>query len=729
LGPQGKGPNPDVVSRLVGGERPSNAYRTLLRDRDYRYWFSSTLISSLGDWAGIVALPILVSALTPSGSRLALFALGGVMMVRLLPNILFGPLGGVLADRYDRKRLMVVTDLVRGALFLGIAFSRDLVALLALTFIVECMSLLFVSAKDASLPLIVDKEHLTEANQLNVLVTYGSLPLGAALASVATGVSGLMGGRGAIFTATLVLFFNAVSFLLAAALIAQLRLPPHGRRSAAHDDSPGFLQELVEGLKFINDLPMVRSLILGVVGVFFGAGVVVGLGPEFVRTALGRSEDDFTLLMTAVGGGLVLGIAAVGWISKRIRKERLFPVSLAATAASATVMATLPSFTAVLATSVVLGAAAGMSFVMGYTLLQEYTRDEVRSRTFATFYTATRLALFASLGLAPFVAGSIGRFAVSIGDFSYTMSGLRISIVLGGLVALLAALSAGNGMYRALRDMEGKGRTVALPEVEAQADLGGVFVCFEGVEGSGKSTQMRALAAVLEAEGYPVVTTREPGGSFLAERIRELLLDPDSLGIDDRAEALLYAAARADHVAQVIRPSLAQGKVVLCDRYVDSSLAYQGRARGLGEDYVLQISRWATGGLLPHATVLLRLDPAEGMRRVIERARRTADPGGTEPTGITDDTGPVGDRMEREDAEFHREVAAAFLDLARRRRDRFVVVDARGGVDTVTRQIRSGLHPWLPLAPGRAAPSDATSSAAGPTTRRTAPPATGTPAL
>jgi len=456
LGPQGKGPNPDVVSRLVGGERPSNAYRTLLRDRDYRYWFSSTLISSLGDWAGIVALPILVSALTPSGSRLALFALGGVMMVRLLPNILFGPLGGVLADRYDRKRLMVVTDLVRGALFLGIAFSRDLVALLALTFIVECMSLLFVSAKDASLPLIVDKEHLTEANQLNVLVTYGSLPLGAALASVATGVSGLMGGRGAIFTATLVLFFNAVSFLLAAALIAQLRLPPHGRRSAAHDDSPGFLQELVEGLKFINDLPMVRSLILGVVGVFFGAGVVVGLGPEFVRTALGRSEDDFTLLMTAVGGGLVLGIAAVGWISKRIRKERLFPVSLAATAASATVMATLPSFTAVLATSVVLGAAAGMSFVMGYTLLQEYTRDEVRSRTFATFYTATRLALFASLGLAPFVAGSIGRFAVSIGDFSYTMSGLRISIVLGGLVALLAALSAGNGMYRALRDMEAR---------------------------------------------------------------------------------------------------------------------------------------------------------------------------------------------------------------------------------------------------------------------------------
>ena len=695
----GPSPQPDAVGGLVDGESRTNAYRALLRDRDYRYWFSSTLVSSLGDWAGIVALPILVSALTPSGSRLALFALGSVMMVRLLPNILFGPLGGVLADRYDRKRLMVATDLLRAVLFLGVAFSRDLVALLALTFIVECMSLLFVSAKDASLPLIVDRRHLTEANQLNVLVTYGSLPLGAALAGVATGISGLLGGRGAIFTATVVLVFNAMSFLLAAALIAQLRLPPHGRRSGANPDSPGVLQELVEGLRFINDLPLVRSLILGVVGVFFGAGVVVGLGPEFVRTALGRSEDDFTLLMTAVGGGLVLGIVVVGWITKRVRKERLFPISLAATAAAATVIATLPSFTAVLATSVLLGTAAGMSFVMGYTLLQEYTRDEVRSRTFATFYTATRLALFASLGLAPFVAGSIGRFSVSIGAFSYTMSGLRISIVLGGLVALLAALTAGNGMYRALRTDSRRG-TPALLGVETDIDVGGLFVAFEGVEGSGKSTQLELLASALRAEGHQVVTTREPGGSLIAERVRELLLDPASVSMEHRAEALLYAAARADHVAKVIRPALAEGKVVLCDRFVDSSLAYQGHARGLGEDYVLQINHWATGGLLPHVTVLLHLEPEDGLRRVAARGRRP----GAGP-------GPDGDRMEREGRDFHRQVAEAFLDMARRRHSRFVVVDARADVDNVSRQVRSGLHPWLPLPQPSPAPPTTGSSA------------------
>src|SRR5690606_21303969 len=138
---------------------------------------------------------ILVAALTPSGSRLALFALGGVMMVRLLPNIVFGPVGGVLADRYDRKRLMVGTHGLRCALFVGIAFTRDLTALLALTFIVECLSLLFASAKDASLPLIVSRHHLTEANQLNVLLTYGSMPLGAAFASAVTGVSALVGLR------------------------------------------------------------------------------------------------------------------------------------------------------------------------------------------------------------------------------------------------------------------------------------------------------------------------------------------------------------------------------------------------------------------------------------------------------------------------------------------------------------------------------------------------------
>ncbi|HJW35478.1 MAG TPA: dTMP kinase, partial [Actinomycetes bacterium] len=169
----------------------------------------------------------------------------------------------------------------------------------------------------------------------------------------------------------------------------------------------------------------------------------------------------------------------------------------------------------------------------------------------------------------------------------------------------------------------------------------GRLIAFEGVEGSGKSTQLELLRQALEARVDEVVVTREPGGTPAGERVRALLLDPE-VELGPRAEALLFAAARAELVAEVIRPALERGAVVLCDRYLDSSLAYQGDARGLGRGPVEEVNRFATGGLLPDLVVLLDLDPASGLRR---RAR--------EP-----------DRIEAQDLDFHRRVRDAFLDLA-----------------------------------------------------------------
>ncbi|CAN5222779.1 hypothetical protein BH20ACT8_BH20ACT8_04500 [soil metagenome] len=688
----------DVDSMLSGGHRVS-AYRTLLRSRNYRLWFFSALGSGLGDWTGLVALQVLVTSLSERGSRLALFALGGIMMARLLPSLIVGPVAGVLADRYDRKRLMVVTNLARGVLFSAVAFSTDIVAVFALTFVIETLSLLFLSAKDASLPVIVRKDHLTQANQLNLLVTYGTLPMGALFATAMIPIAAALRGVGieGANATVLALLVNAVTFVVSALLLSRLVLPAHGRR-AAPGDSPGMVAELKEGLRFIHRLPLIRSLILGVVGVFFGAGVIITLGPVFVGSSLGGADTDWFTLMAFVGVGLVGGILAVPLVVKRIRKERIFPIALAATGGIAAVMATLPNLAVTLGFGFALGAAAGLSFVVGYTLLHAYTPDDVRARTFATFYTGTRIAMFAALGIAPFLAGVVGAGSITIGNATVQMSGVRLVILLGGLVALFSATIAGRGMYRALREQPD--RAVRLPASPAP-DTGGLFIAFEGVEGSGKSTQVRRLVETLETEGREVVVTREPGGTPVAERIRGVLLDPNSDAMDARTEALLYAAARAEHVSKVIQPALARGAVVICDRFVDSSLAYQGYGRELGEPDVFEINRWAIGGLLPDVVVLLHLDPDEGLRRIAERARRRS------PRRLVDaewgegwERGEVADRLEREDAGFHRRVGEGFLKLAKKDRGRFCIVDATADAGTVAGQVRSQLHAWLPLPTG-----------------------------
>ena len=196
----------------------------------------------------------------------------------------------------------------------------------------------------------------------------------------------------------------------------------------------------------------------------------------------------------------------------------------------------------------------------------------------------------------------------------------------------------------------------------------GVFITFEGGDGSGKSTQIQSVRDWFESRGREVVVTREPGGTELGTEIRRLVQNgPED--VDARTEALLYAADRAYHVATVIAPALERGAVVLGDRYIDSSLAYQGAARSLGVDEIASLSAWATRGLYPSLTFLLDLPPEVGARR------RTDAP----------------DRMERESMDFHERVRHEYLRLADAEPDRIVVIDAVGTVDEVFSEIRGVL--------------------------------------
>ncbi len=189
----------------------------------------------------------------------------------------------------------------------------------------------------------------------------------------------------------------------------------------------------------------------------------------------------------------------------------------------------------------------------------------------------------------------------------------------------------------------------------------GMFVCFEGGEGAGKSTQARILRQRLEDEGHVVVLTREPGDTPVGAEIRRIVLDPATGELADRTEALLYAADKAEHVHAVVLPALERGEVVLTDRYVDSTLAYQGAGRALDTQELEQVARWATGDLRPHLTVLLDLEPADGLTRFVER-----------------------DRIEGESIEFHQRVRAEFLRLAESDPDHYLVLDARAPVDEIS---------------------------------------------
>ncbi len=204
--------------------------------------------------------------------------------------------------------------------------------------------------------------------------------------------------------------------------------------------------------------------------------------------------------------------------------------------------------------------------------------------------------------------------------------------------------------------------------------MSGLFITFEGGDGAGKTTQSRLLAAWLEGRGYEVVHTREPGGSGLGDSVRNVLLHGGH--VHERAEALLYAADRAQNIAEVVRPALARGAAVVQDRYIDSSLAYQGAGRPLPQDEVRRINEWASGGLWPELTVLLDADPRLAIMR------RAA-------------AGEKADRLEREAAEFHERVRAEYLKLAAAEPERFLVLDATQPIEALHAQIIDRVVPLI----------------------------------
>jgi dTMP kinase len=630
---------------------------TLLRNGNFLRFFLAQLVSSLGDWIGVIAIAILAERIYgPTG-------VGIVMTARVLPGFIVGPLAGVVADRWDRKRTMVVADIMRAAVIFSLPLFENIVFLLIASAVLESLTLIWGPAKDASLPHFVPPSHLTHANSLTLIGVYGPWPVASIVFAGLASLGNFLGDNVPVLQGlqqgpeALALWIDSLTFVFSAVMISTLTIPSTTRRVGKLDISE-IKRDLLEGLRFVVDHKQVRPWIVGIAFTFTAAGGVFSLGIGFVKDVLGGGNSGFAFLIGFLGMGMIIGLLAVGAIAKRVQKDVLFSASILLLGAGLIGLASMGNLSAAIPVASALGFFGGAAYSTGYSLMHEHTEDDLRGRTFGAAYTVIRIGTLVGLGLFPLMAGLIGNHVLNIGDFQLLLPGSRTTLWLAGLVAI------GGGVF-SMRAIKERWRAPAAPR-----HARGYLIVFEGGEGAGKSTQISALVKWLEARGDEVVATREPGGTALGDRIRGILLDPEAAGMDERTEALLYAADRAEHVARVIRPALDAGKIVVSDRFIDSSLAYQGLARGLGLDDIYNISEWATGGLMPDLVFYVDVDPQVGLKRV----------------------GAVRDRIEREDGGFHERVSAAYLQIAAKFPDRFVVLDGSRPQSEVHEKVKAAFE-------------------------------------
>ncbi|WP_346621459.1 dTMP kinase [Blastococcus montanus] len=646
--------------------------RAVLRVPDFRKLWLSTLLSSFGDWLGLLAITV-TATLTFEDYAAQQFALAGVLLFRLLPAIVLGPVAGAFADRFDRRKTMVVTDIFRFGLFASIPIVDNLIWLFIAQFVIEAFSLFWIPAKDAAVPNMLRKDQLEAANQLSLVTTYGLTPVVAAivfavLTSVGSRVSDVLPG---VDEVDLALYLNALTFLVAAAVI--WNLPSiSGRRAAGAvvGQQESFLGSLIKGFSFAGHTRLIRGLVVGITGAFVAAGAIIATGQAYVNV-LGGGQAAYGLLFGAVFVGLGLGIGVGPSVARDLARERIFGVAIVGAGTVVLFLSWSPALWISLVLVVAMGFFAGMAFLAGITLIGTEVADEIRGRTFAIVQSLVRAALIISLALVPIGVGLIGRHEIDLGAVAVPISGERIMLFAAGLLAVGVGLVA----YRQMDD----GRPVPLladvmtalrRDTTARRRLagGGVLIAFEGGEGAGKSTQVRRLQEWLTDEGLVARASFEPGATPPGAGIRSIVLDRAQVGIAPRTEALLYAADRAQHVHAVLRPALDAGEVVITDRFIDSSLAYQGAGRAIPLDDVRMLSRWAAQGLQPDLTVLLDLPPDVGLARARGRA--------------------AADRLESESLDFHQRVRHTFQALAEADPDRYLVLDARRSPDEIAAAIR-----------------------------------------
>ncbi|MFG2405087.1 dTMP kinase [Streptomyces brevispora] len=703
---------PTVVSPTsdtLAADSRERAVRALLRIPPLRRLWSAQLVGGIGDALALLVLVLLslqaavLEGSFGSGYRGAAFAVAAVFGARIISTFLFGavllgPLTTLTAPGgpIDRRWLMIGADGLRLALLVVAPLwidwmpDRALMMILITVFVTGAGERLWRVAKEGAAPALLPAppiegaavrplpDHLDALRRLSLRTDFAALPVAAAVLLVATLIGNLLGSGLEWFSfhqAALGSYVAAGLFCASISTLYFLELPGS---ATPRPRSP------LEGLRRPSTgsgpdkgrtgaVPLIVGTCAAVAGAIAAAGAVAVLH----AIDLGGGPATLALLILALTGGTGMGIRTAGKVLPTLSRRRLLSLATAVTGVALLLMGLVPDTATVLLIAVLAGYAAGVAANTGHVLVDQESEEFRRARTTEHLQAVVRVLIaFGAVG-GPLLAAAIGTQRLTAGDFVFAHGGAAFALMLTGALLLPVAAvvlaktddRAGVPLRRDLREALRGGEPAVAPAAT------GFFLALEGGDGAGKSTQVEALAEWIRAKGHEVVVTREPGATPVGKRLRSILLDVSSAGLSNRAEALLYAADRAEHVDSVVRPALERGAIVISDRYIDSSVAYQGAGRDLAPTEIARISRWATSGLVPHLTVLLDVDPETARERFTEAP----------------------DRLESEPPEFHARVRSGFLTLAAADPTRYLVVDAGQDPESITTVVRHRLDQLLPL--------------------------------
>ncbi|MET7715859.1 dTMP kinase [Streptomyces sp. NPDC005407] len=698
------------ASDALAADSRERAVRALLRFPPLRRLWSAQVAGGVGDAVAVLVLLLLtLQAAVAAGSfgsgyRGAAFAVAAVLGARVLATLLFGavllgPLTSLTSPKgpLDRRWTMIGADGLRLALLviapLWIDWTLDNApAILLITvFVTGVAERFWTVARDGAAPALLPApplegaavrplpDHIDALRRLWLRTGFAVIPAGAAVLLVATLIGNLLGSGIEWFSLHQAALGSYVAAGLFAASVSTLYFVELPGSLTPRPRSP------LEGLRRPStgnglDKGRTGAIPLFVLACAAVAGAIASAVAVSVLHAfdLGGGPAAFALLVLALTGGTGLGIRGAASVLPTLSRRRLLSLAVAVTGVALLAMGLVPDTASVLFIALLAGLAAGVAASTGHALVDQEAEDFRRARITEHLQAVVRVAIGLGALAAPLLSALIGPHRLASGDFVFAHGGAAFTLMLAGALLLpVAAIvlaktddRSGVPLRRDLGDALRRGSDPA----QAPAATG-FFIAIEGGDGAGKSTQVEALAEWIRAKGHEVVVTREPGATPIGKRLRSILLDVSSEGLSNRAEALLYAADRAEHVSSVVRPALERGAIVISDRYIDSSVAYQGAGRDLSPTEIARISRWATDGLVPHLTVLLDVSPETARERFTEAP----------------------DRLESEPAEFHQRVRAGFLTLAAADPGRYLVVDAGQDPQSVATVVRHRLDQMLPL--------------------------------
>ncbi|MEC3979555.1 bifunctional MFS transporter/dTMP kinase [Amycolatopsis sp. H20-H5] len=657
------------------GSDSSTIYRVrrVLAIKPFRRLWGVTYLCSVADWLNLLALTGLVTKLLDNYTAQN-FGFVGVILTQLLPGLLFAPVGGLLADRFDRRKVMIVCDLLRFGFLLSIALVGSSIWLFVGNFLVGCCSMLWIPAKDAAVPNLLRRpEQVETANQLGMVMTYGVAVITAAGAnalifSVNSTFHLWTDDNASLNIAKLVVVINSLLYLTSAILIAT-RIPelslrdvhtkPEDKPKSAEGENLGLREMVKDGIKYVRTTPLVRGLLIGAFGAFAAGGAVIGSAKPY-SSSLQAGDAAFNLLVLAVFMGLAVGMVIAPKLARRLEHARLFGTSIVGAGLSLLLVALSPHLSVSLVTVALVGVWAGTAFLTGVTIIGSQIEDSIRGRINAIYQSLLKLVLFGSTIIVPSLVALVKVRTVEVWGSPVTIDGTRPVMIGGALLAAVLGIVA----YRQMGDKSTEPILSDLRNALRRSPrrVNGLLIAVEGTTIIDTEHQASRLADWLRGGTRPVVLAADPA---LDDQRLALLVSGASL-TGARAHALAAAAVRADIIECDVQPALTAGSVVVMERFVDSPMAHLSAVAGLDTDELEGLADWATGRLRPDITVLLDTDPG-----TLSPGKRKAG---------------LGDQWR---------VQHLLSEMAAADPDRYVVVDADGTEDVVAERVQTAVRAVL----------------------------------